>query len=317
MEKLLSVVIPAYNEEAMIDMTATTISGILTDAGIQYELIFVNDGSVDGTWKKIQSASAANSHIQGICFSRNFGKEAAIFAGMHQASGDCCVIIDCDLQHPPKKIVEMYHLWEEGYEVIEAVKADRGKESAAHSLAAKCFYEIISKSIGIDMSRSSDFKLLDRKAVTVLLNMREKHAFFRALSSWIGFQTTQIEFNVEERQAGESKWSTMSLIKYAISNVSSFSSAPLQLVTLMGIIMLIFSLLLGISSLYDKFTGVAPEGFTTIIIILLFSGSLMMISLGIIGYYISKIYDEVKDRPRYIVSKTCGGASTDEERSRS
>ena len=232
-----------------------------------------------------------------------------MFAGMYYSKGDCCVIIDCDLQHPPEKIVEMYHLWEEGYEVIEAVKKDRGKEGRFHSFAAKCFYDIISRITDIDMSRASDFKLMDRKAVTVLLNMREKNAFFRALSSWIGFKTTKIEFNVQERTVGESKWSTVALIRYAISNVSAFSTAPMQIVTFLGILMLSASVILGCGALYDKMAGIAPEGFTTVIIIELFIGSVIMISLGIIGYYISKIYEEVKDRPRYIVSDILGDIS--------
>lgn len=159
---------------------------------------------------------------------------------------------------------------------------------------------------GIDMQRASDFKLLDRKAVTTLLNMKEKNVFFRALSSWIGFRTIQIEFEVQERTEGESKWSPWSLVKYAISNISSFSSAPMQIVTVMGFLMLLLSVVLGVNALYQKFTGVALGGFTTVILIQLFSGSMIMISLGVIGYYISKIYEEVKGRPRYIVSEVCG-----------
>lgn len=306
MENMLSVIIPAYNEEQMIQTTAETIHNVLENAGIPHELFFVNDGSTDATWKLISAFSAQNSYVKGICFSRNFGKEAAMFAGMYYATGSCCVIIDCDLQHPPEKIVEMYRLWEQGYEVIEAVKADRGKENPIHSFAAACFYNIISKATDIDMSRASDFKLLDRKAVNVLLNMREKNAFFRALSSWIGFKTTQVEFVVQERTVGTSKWSTMALVRYAISNISSFSTAPMQLVTLLGAVMLSFSVILGIMTLHDKLVGIAPEGFTTVIIIQLFIGSIIMMSLGIIGYYISKIYEEVKERPRYIVAETSG-----------
>lgn len=312
MDKLLSVVIPAYNEQGMIKKTAETIHTILTDNGIPYEMIFINDGSKDRTWEKICEAASQNDFIRGICFSRNFGKEAAMFAGLQYAKGDCSVIIDCDLQHPPEKIVEMYHLWEEGYEVVEAVKVDRGRESVFQSLAAKCFYAIISRVTDIDMSRASDFKLMDRKAMTVLLNMKEKNAFFRALSSWIGFKTIQVEFSVQERTIGESKWSTAMLMKYAISNICAFSAAPMQVVTLLGMLMLCSSVILGFLALYDKFTGVAPEGFTTVNIILLFTGSIIMISLGIIGYYISKIYEEVKARPRYIVTTTCGETSNKE-----
>ena len=303
---MVSVVIPAYNEEGMIAKTAATISAILTDAAIDYELIFVNDGSRDSTWDRIRKAAGENPAVRGVCFSRNFGKEAAMFAGMYYAKGACCVVIDCDLQHPPEKIVEMDRLWEQGYEIIEAVKTDRGKESFLHTLSARCFYKIISEVTGIDMSRASDFKLLDRKAVNVLLNMKEKNAFFRALSFWIGFRTTQVEFEVRERTVGESKWSTWSLIRYAVSNVTAFSAAPMQIVTVLGILMLCASLVLGVISLYQKFMGTALGGFTTVIIIQLFTGSIIMISLGIIGYYISKIYEEIKGRPRYVVSETCG-----------
>ena len=295
---MISVIIPAYNEEGMIAKTAETISSILTNAAIDHELIFVNDGSKDSTWDKIQEAA---------------GKNPAMFAGMYYAKGACCVVIDCDLQHPPEKILEMYRLWEQGYEIIEAVKTDRGKESVLHRLSAQCFYKIISKVTDIDMSRASDFKLLDRKAVNVLLNMKEKNAFFRALSSWIGFKTTQVEFEVKERTVGESKWSTRALIKYAISNVTSFSAAPMQIVTILGILMLCASVVLGITALYQKFTGIALGGFTTVIIIQLFTGSIIMISLGIIGYYIAKIYEEIKGRPRYVVSETCGKDKTDEK----
>lgn len=307
MKKLLSVIIPAYNEEGMIAQTSNVITSILEKAKIDHELIFINDGSKDATWNYIEDAAKENSHVRGISFSRNFGKESAMFAGMEYCKGDCCVVIDCDLQHPPEKIVEMFRLWEEGYEIVEAVKTDRGQESLLHTLSAKCFYEIISHVTNIDMNRASDFKLLDRKAITVLLNMKEKNAFFRALSSWIGFKTTQVEFEVRERTEGQTKWSTKALIKYAISNVTSFSAAPMQIVTVLGIMMLCVTIVFGAISLYQKIVGTALGGFTTMILLQLFTGSVIMISLGIIGYYISKIYEEIKARPRFIVSEECGG----------
>ena len=237
MSKFLSVIIPAYNEEGMIGKTTDIITKLLRKNGIENEIIFINDGSKDKTWNRIQTVSNKNVNVRGLSFSRNFGKEAAMFAGLSYAKGDCCVLIDCDLQHPPEKIVEMYGLWEQGYEVVEAVKADRGKESFLHRISAKCFYKLISKATNIDMSHASDFKLLDRKAVNVLLNMPEKNAFFRALSSWIGFKTVQVEYDVQEREVGESKWSTRSLIKYAITNITSFTSVPMQIVTVLGGIM--------------------------------------------------------------------------------
>lgn len=307
MKKLLSVIIPAYNEEELIEKTAQIISSLLRKADIEAEIIFVNDGSKDHTWEYICREAEKDSHIRGISFSRNFGKESAMFAGLSYCKGDCAVVIDCDLQHPPEKIVEMYRLWEHGYEIVEAVKTDRGKESFLHTLSAKCFYGIISYVTQIDMNRASDFKLLDRKAITVLLNIREKNAFFRALSSWIGFKTIQVEFEVQERTEGKSKWSTWSLIKYAISNVASFSSAPMQIVTVLGALMMITAVVFGCISFYQKITGTALGGFTTMILLQLFTGSIIMLSLGIIGYYVAKIYDEIKGRPRFIVSEECGG----------
>ena len=303
---MLSVVIPSYNEETMIPETAATISGILASAGIEYELLFVDDGSKDSTWACIQAAAEHCPGVRGIRFSRNFGKESAIYAGLFYAKGDCCAVIDCDLQHPPEKLVEMYRLWQEGYEIVECVKHSRGEESALHALCANAFYKMISAAAGFDMSRASDFKLLDRKAVNVLLNMREKNTFFRALSSWIGFKSTQIEFDVRERHAGESKWSFGALARYAISNVASFSTAPMYCVIFLGIVMFAVMLVFGAISLVQKLSGVAVAGFTTVILLLLFIGSIVMISLGIIGYYLSIIFDEIKARPKYIVAEQCG-----------
>ena len=174
---LLSVVLPSYNEEASIPRAADTITAILIDADIPHELVFVDDGSRDRTWTVIQEQAGRHPQVRGVRFSRNFGKEAAIFAGLAQARGDCTLVMDCDLQHPPEKAVEMYRLWQEGYQVVEGVKASRGKENPLHTFAAKSFYSIISRATGIDMSRASDFKLLDRRAVDTLLAMREKNAF--------------------------------------------------------------------------------------------------------------------------------------------
>ena len=311
MPGLLSVVIPSYNEEQMIDKTAQVIKEILTNESIPHELIFVDDGSKDSTWGKICAVSEKYPKVRGVHFSRNFGKESAIIAGLSQACGDCSVVIDCDLQHPPEKIVEMYRLWQDGYEVIEGRKSDRGKESKGHSFAAGMFYKIISKATGIDMENASDFKLLDKNAVKVLVNMREINPFFRALSSWIGFKTTYVEFEVQEREAGESKWSTTSLIKYAIRNISSFSAAPMQIVTILGALMFVVAIVFGCVSIVQKILGIALGGFTTVILLQLFTGSVIMMSLGVIGYYIAKIYDEVKGRPKYIISHTCGDLETD------
>lgn len=303
---MLSVVIPAFNEQEMVPAAAGQIDGILSRAGIPHELIFIDDGSRDATWAEIRAESEHRDTVRGVHFSRNFRKEAAIFAGLQAADGDCVAVIDCDLQHPPEKLVEMYRLWEQGVEVVEGVKTDRGEESLAHRVAAKTFYRLISEAAHIDMTRASDFKLLDRKAVNVLLSMREKRAFFRALSSWIGFRTAEVPYEVRERAAGESKWSTWLLIKYALSNITAFTSLPLHLITGCGAASFLAALIVGIVSIVRLAMGRVVTGLTGAVILLLFLSGLIMVGLGIIGYYLGNIYMEIQDRPRFIVSETCG-----------
>ena len=303
---MLSVVIPAFNEQEMVPAAAEQIDGILSRAGIPHELIFIDDGSRDATWAEIRAESEHRDTVRGVHFSRNFRKEAAIFAGLQAADGDCVAVIDCDLQHPPEKLVEMYRLWEQGVEVVEGVKTDRGEESLAHRVAAKTFYRLIREATHIDMTRASDFKLLDRKAVNVLLSMREKRAFFRALSSWIGFRTAEVPYEVRERAAGESKWSTWLLIKYALSNITAFTSLPLHLITGCGAASFLAALIVGIVSIVRLAMGRVVTGLTGAVILLLFLSGLIMVGLGIIGYYLGNIYMEIQDRPRFIVSETCG-----------
>lgn len=303
---LISLIIPSYNEEENIQNTVDKLTELLSKQSFDYELIFVNDGSKDKTYEKILEASKKDSHVKGISFSRNFGKEAAIFAGLEVAVGAACVVIDCDLQHPPKLIPEMVKKWEEGYEVVEGVKSDRGKESFIHRAFANLFYKIMSGLIKIDMRSTSDYKLLDRKVVDVLLDLPEHNTFFRALSFWVGFKSVKLEYEVEERQFGTTKWSFGSLIKYAINNATSFSTAPLQIVTFVGVVSIIFSVVLGIQTLVKFFMGTAKEGFPTVILLQLLIGGFIMLSLGIIGHYIARIYEEVKGRPRYIIKEHTG-----------
>ena len=303
---MISVILPSYNEEKMIQTAADTVAGILKSENIAYELVFVDDGSRDETWENIVLANKKDPCVTGVHFSRNFGKEAAMFAGLEKARGDCCVVIDCDLQHPPEKIVEMYRLWEQGYEVVEGIKEDRGEESAFHKFAANSFYSLISGATGMDMASSSDFKLLDRKVVDTLNSLPERNVFFRALSFWVGYRKATVYYSVQERTAGESKWSTKALVKYALTNITSFSSAPLHIITVLGFIIFGVSVVFSVIALVQKLSGAAVAGFTTVIILLLFASSAIMISLGIIGYYVARIYDEIKGRPRYIISQMIG-----------
>ncbi|MGN0495108.1 MAG: glycosyltransferase family 2 protein [Lachnospiraceae bacterium] len=300
---MLSIVLPVYNEELNIERAYQAIKEVLAPRGIDFELVFVNDGSKDNSFEVIKklAAEVRDAKIMGVSFSRNFGKEAAIFSGLAHATGDVCAVMDCDLQHPPETLLEMYELWQEGFEIIEGVKRSRGKENILYKGFSKLFYALISRATGIEMYRSSDFKMLDRKVVDEYIRLSERNIFFRALSSWLGFKSTVVEFDVKEREVGVTKWSIKSLVKYAIGSITAFTTAPMQLITVMGCIFFLFAIVLGIQSLVKWAMGHALEGFTTVILLLLITGSLIMMSLGIIGYYLAKIYEEIKSRPRYIV----------------
>lgn len=300
---MLSIILPAYNEEQNIERTAKTLSRLLEKEGIPFELLFISDGSADGTYEEVCRLAKRDKRVRGAEFSRNFGKEAAIFAGLELALGDACIVMDCDLQHPPEVIPEMYRLWQEGFEVVEGIKKSRGKESVFHGMFAGMFYGIMSRMMRMDMRSSSDFKLLDRKVVNVLLGLGERNTFFRALSFWAGFRSAKVEYEVQERAYGSSKWSFRSLIRYAVSNVTSFSTIPLQMVTVMGMVSILFSVILAVQTLVKYLMGTAVEGFTTVILLILIIGGFIMISLGIIGHYLARIYEEVKGRPRYIIRR--------------
>jgi dolichol-phosphate mannosyltransferase len=303
----LSVVIPSFNEEGNIRRTAGVLSSLLTAERIDYELIFVDDGSSDMTWKEISVLSGEEKEIKGIRFSRNFGKEGAIFAGLRRASGQAAVVIDCDLQHPPELIAEMYRLWKrDGCEVVEAVKRSRGKEGLFYKMFAGMFYRAMKSASEMDLDRASDYKLLDRKVIDALLEMPERQTFFRALSSWVGFKRGQVEFDVGKREIGKSKWSFRKLTKFALANLTSFTYIPMQFMTLCGLIFFIFACILGVNTLVGYFLGRSAEGFSTVILLILITGSVLMMGLGILGYYIAKIYEEIKFRPRYIIAQKLG-----------
>lgn len=303
---MLSVIIPAYNEQENIKNTAAVIAEILTAAEIAYEIIFVDDGSADGTWAQINAACDKDENVRGVRFSRNFGKEGAIFAGLKAAAGNCAVLIDCDLQHPPQLIPKMYAMWESGAEVVEAVKASRGRESLFYKLFAKSFYKIMKSSSGINLDGASDFRLLDRKVIDALNELPERMTFFRALSSWVGFRAEKIEFDVKPRAAGKTKWSFKKLFKFAVNSITSFTNLPIHLITLVGVIFGIFAAVLGVQTLVNYFCGNAAEGFSTVILLILIVGACVLVGIGVIGFYLSKIYEEIKQRPRYIVSERAG-----------
>lgn len=301
---LISVAIPVYNEGKQIYENINIVHKILTENSINHEFILVDDGSRDSTWEELQRLSSDLPNVCSIKLSRNFGKEAALCAALEAVKGNACIVMDADLQHPPEIIPQMVKLWSnEGYDVVEGVKSSRGKESFTNKLGAYFFYTLLRKLSGFNLNGASDFKLLDSRVVDSWNTMRERNTFFRAMSAWLGYKRTTISFEVADRKEGTSKWSIFRLFKLAMTAITSFSSLPLQLVTLMGILFLAGSFILGVQTLYMKFRGMAVSGFTTVILLQLIIGSTLMISLGIIGTYIARIFDEVKFRPRYIVSE--------------
>lgn len=303
-ESKLSLVIPVYQEGSHIRNSIGVIEKVLSSNSIVYEFILIDDGSKDNTWSEIKKLAEENKKITSLRLSRNFGKESALCAGLEYASGEMILVMDADLQHPPTLIPEMVKSWrEEGFDVVEGIKSSRGKENLIYRLCAKFFYYIIYKTADINLGKASDFKLLDRKVVEAWKEMPERATFFRGMSAWLGFDRKQINFDVEERVNGKTKWSFFHLMRLALNAITSYTSVPLHCITVLGIIMFFGAIILGIQTLYMYFAGKAMSGFTTVILLQLIIGSSIMISLGMIGIYLTKIYKEVKARPRYLISK--------------
>jgi glycosyltransferase involved in cell wall biosynthesis len=303
----LSLIVPAYDEERTIPASLPAIATAARSTGLPFELIVVDDGSRDGTWPALASLAREIPELAALRLSRNFGKEGAIAAGLDEAAGDACIVIDADLQHPPALIPEMVRLWRDGnWDVVEAVKSHRGQESWPHRLVTRGFYRVAGWLSGHDLQDASDFKLLDRRVVDEWRRLGERATFFRGLISWLGFRRTQVLFEVPPRQAGASRWSLRSLTSLAIHAVTSFSALPLQVVTVLGFVTLLIAAGVGVQALRLWYTGSALPGFTTVILLQLIIGGFLMMSLGIIGTYIARIYDEVKGRPRYVVRDVIG-----------
>jgi glycosyltransferase involved in cell wall biosynthesis len=309
----LSLIVPAYQEGRIIGSSLHAIADAARACGLPFQLIVVDDGSTDDTWTALEAARLELPELVALRLSRNFGKEGAVAAGLDHAAGDACNVLDADLQHPPSLIPEMVQLWRNGaWDVIEAVKADRGAESLPHRWMARAFYRVMGWLTGQDLRNASDFKLLDRRVVNEWRRFGERVIFFRGMIAWLGFRRTQLFFDVPPRSDGRSHWSVRSLALLAAHAVTSFSALPLQVVTVLGVITLLVGVVIGAQALWYWYTGVALPGFTTVILLQLIIGGFLMISLGIIGTYIARIYDEVKARPRYVVRDSIGPAAVEE-----
>ncbi|MDR1564949.1 MAG: glycosyltransferase family 2 protein [Oscillospiraceae bacterium] len=302
---LLSVIIPCFNEEKVIELTYAELAKQMAQHSIDAELIFIDDGSRDKTPAILKSLGEKDSNVKYICFSRNFGKESAMLAGLKYAAGDCAVIMDADLQHPPEVIPLMLEKYKEGYDQVIA-KRNRAGDAAHKSFFARSYYKLVNSLVDVKMEDGvGDFRLLSRKAINALTDLNEYNRFSKGLFSWIGFKTTKIEYENQSRAAGETKWSFKNLLQYGIDGIISFNNKPLRFCFVFGFIAIIVGLLYLIIMLVNIIiNGIdAPGYFTTIFIIALFGG-VQLISIGVIGEYIGRIYYEVKRRPHFLVEET-------------
>lgn len=298
----LSVIVPAHREGAGVDRVHAAVAEALAGGHVSgWELVFVDDGSPDDTWQHITALAEQQPNVRGVRLSRNFGKEAAMSAGLEAARGDAAVTMDADLQHPPAVLPDLVAAWRAGADVVDGVKANRAGQGVVHRVVSRTFNAVFSRLSGVQLHEASDFKLLDRRVVDELVALPERATFYRGLSDWVGFEHTEVSFEVADRGGGESRWRPSALLGFAIDALTSFSSRPLQLVSWSGTIAVVLGLLLGIQTLYRYFTGTAVPGFTTVILLQLVLGGLILLGLGVQGAYLARIHQEVKRRPRWIV----------------
>jgi len=303
-----SIVAPCYNEEKSLPELYRRMQEVMGQTGESWELVLINDGSADRTAELMRKLHADDSRVHYIDFARNFGHQIAVTAGMDYAQGEAVVLIDADLQDPPELILEMIEKWKEGYQVIYAVRSERIGESWFKLFTAKAFYRLIFRITDVDIPLDTgDFRLMDRKVVEAMKRMKEKHRFIRGMTSWVGFKQTGVTYVRQERFAGETKYPFRKMFKFAMNAITGFSYLPLQLATYLGFIIAGLSALGVIAVIVARLSGnQAFFGQATTLIMVLFLGGVQLISLGIIGEYLGRIYDEVKDRPMYVVNEAVG-----------
>ena len=311
MTKLISIVVPCFNEQEVFVETNRRLKAVMSQLPIeqyQYEIIYVNDGSTDQTLSLIKQALSEDKHLKCLSFSRNFGHQIAITAGLDACKGDAAVVIDADLQDPPSVILEMISLWEKGYDVVFGKRKDRVGESSFKLLTAKYFYKLINRLSDVDIPRDTgDFRLMDRNALNQFLLMRESYRFVRGMVAWIGFNQTFVEYDRESRFAGQTKYPLKKMLRLASDAILSFSNTPLKIATFVGFITSIAAFIGIVFSLYVRlFTKSWVEGWTFLMIAILLIGGIILLVLGIIGEYVGRIYGEIKQRPLYIVKDKMG-----------
>lgn len=310
-----SVVVPVYNEELVVKESYRRLKEVMDKAGDTYEIIFVNDGSRDDTKKLVSEICENDKNIRLIDFSRNFGHQTAITAGMDNSSGQAVVVIDADLQDPPEVILEMIAKWKEGYDVVYGKRLKRKGETFFKLITAKVFYRTLKSLTNVDIPvDTGDFRLIDRKVCDVMSSLTEKNRYVRGLVSWVGFRQTAVSYVRDERFAGETKYPLKKMLKFAMDGITTFSDKPLKLATLLGFLLSGFSFLYLIVVMCLKlFTSATVTGWASAISVSLFFNGIILIMLGIIGEYIGRIYEEVKNRPLYVIKEKKGFENNDEQ----
>jgi polyisoprenyl-phosphate glycosyltransferase len=298
---LLSVVTPVFNEEDNVDELHARLVAALD--GVEFELIAVDDGSTDATGARLDRIALSDSRVRIITLSRNFGHQAAITAGLDHARGDATVVIDSDLQDPPELIPAMIERWREGYDVIHGVRSSRRGETRFKLATARWFYRLLGRLTEIEVRRDAgDFRLLDRTALDALRSLRERSRFLRGLSVWVGFRQTDVPYERDARAAGATKYSLRKMIRFSFDAVSSFSNVPLQAATVLGFVFSIVAFLGIPIAIAFRAAGEFVPGITTVLLVVLLLGGIQLITVGIIGEYIGRVYEEVKRRPLYVIA---------------
>jgi len=304
--KKLSIIVPAYNEEKTLDLFINEVNLQTADLPLEKSYFFINDGSKDNTLEILKRLAASHDNVKYISFSRNFGKEAALLAGLQAADGDFITVMDADLQDPPEMLNEMYQKILEGYDVVGTRRTSREGEPPIRSFFARMFYRIINKISSIKMvDGARDFRLMTREVVNSILELPENNRFSKGLFAWVGYNVTYLEYKNRERIAGETSWNFWGLLRYSIDGIINFSEMPLNIATFVGFFSFLASLLLSIFYLLKTLIyGDPVQGFPTLIVLILLLGGLQLLSLGIIGKYIAKIFLETKKRPNYIIKES-------------
>ncbi len=306
--KLLSIVVPVYNEQEVIDETFKRLSAVFKDFFMKVEYIFINDGSKDNTYFKLKEIASRNSEVRVINFARNFGHQIAITAGMDYAKGDAIVIIDADLQDPPEVILEMVDKWKEGFEVVYGKRLHRDGETFFKKVTAKTFYRFLDSMTDVKLPVDvGDFRLIDRKVCDAMKCLPERSRYVRGLVSWVGFKQTSVEYHREKRFAGETKYPLKKMLKLAGDGIFSFSYKPLKLATFIGMLVSVCSFIYLVVVLIQRFVkNDIVSGWASSIAVTLFLNGVMLIVIGIMGEYVGRIYEEVKARPLYIIGELMG-----------